>query len=375
MRRRTVLLLTGLVVLAGAVAPAPARAANPIVTYELAGTPGDNGWFRGPVTVLWRVDFNGRPAIGTRGCEPAVTLTADTPGRTLTCTAQNVDGTTEATTRTIQIDKTPPTGAGVTPDRPPDRGGWYRAPVGLRWSGVDALSGIASCTSLTYAGPEGSATPTGTCRDGAGNTSAPVPYGLSYDATAPTLREVTATGGDTVATVRWRASPDATVTVARSPEGAGARATAVYSTAPGGSGRFEDTGLRNGVRYDYKVTATDAAGNTTSARAAARTVTWLRGPRPDARVARPPLLRWQRVRGARYYNVQLFRGDRKVMSAWPTRAALRLHRSWRYGGRRQRLSPGVYTWFVWPGYGKRSERRYGRLLGTRRFAVVRRAAR
>jgi hypothetical protein len=74
-----------------------------------------------------------------------------------------------------------------------------------------------------------------------------------------------------------------------------------------------------------------------------------------------------------YYNVQLYRGTRKVLSIWPTRPRLRLHRRWRYGGMTRRLAPGVYRCFVWPGYGRRTARRYGSLIGTRRFVVVPRA--
>jgi hypothetical protein len=98
----------------------------------------------------------------------------------------------------------------------------------------------------------------------------------------------------------------------------------------------------------------------------------LLAPRGGARVTKPPLLRWRPVARARYYNVQVFRGGRKVLSAWPTRARLRLGARWKFAGRVQRLTPGVYRWFVWPGYGTPSARRYGQLLGQSTFIVVRR---
>jgi hypothetical protein len=144
----------------------------------------------------------------------------------------------------------------------------------------------------------------------------------------------------------------------------------VYS---GPAHRFEDTGLRNRVRYAYTVTATDAAGNVTTLTADARTGSRLRGPKPGARMVGAPVLRWRAVDRARYYNVQLFRGTRKVLSAWPAGPRLRLHRRWHYGGSTRRLAPGVYRWFVWPGYGRRAARHYGSLLGSRRFVVLPRA--
>ena len=44
----------------------------------------------------------------------------------------------------------------------------------------------------------------------------------------------------------------------------------------------------------------------------------LLAPPNGAVLTAPPLLRWSKVRGADYYNVQLLRDGRKVLSAWPT---------------------------------------------------------
>ncbi len=44
--------------------------------------------------------------------------------------------------------------------------------------------------------------------------------------------------------------------------------------------------------------------------------------------------------------------------------------SWLYRGKRQRLAPGHYTWYVWPGFGHLGARRYGRLLGKNQFVIV-----
>jgi hypothetical protein len=68
--------------------------------------------------------------------------------------------------------------------------------------------------------------------------------------------------------------------------------------------------------------------------------------------------------------VQLWRNGR-ILSAWPGNASLRLPKSWSYGGRRYRLQPGRYRWFVWPGFGPRAAKKYGRLIGSSTFVVVR----
>jgi hypothetical protein len=49
------------------------------------------------------------------------------------------------------------------------------------------------------------------------------------------------------------------------------------------------------------------------------------------------------------------------MTRWPRRTSFQL----------PKLRPGRYLWFVFPGFGERSERRYGRLLGRSGFRITR----
>jgi hypothetical protein len=103
----------------------------------------------------------------------------------------------------------------------------------------------------------------------------------------------------------------------------------------------------------------------------ARTAPSLRRPAAGARLTSPPLLAWTQVPKATYYNVQLYRDGRKILTAWPTGTSFRIQSSWTYAGRTYRLTPGSYRWYVWPGLGPRSANRYGKLLGARSFAVIR----
>ena len=93
-------------------------------------------------------------------------------------------------------------------------------------------------------------------------------------------------------------------------------------------------------------------------------------PLEGARLAQPPQLVWKTVPAATYYNVQLYRGGRKILSVWPTQSGFRLQHSWTFGGRAYVLAPGRYRWYVWPGLGARSANRYGKLIGTRTFVVT-----
>jgi hypothetical protein len=82
------------------------------------------------------------------------------------------------------------------------------------------------------------------------------------------------------------------------------------------------------------------------------------------------MLKWRGVRRARFYNVQLYRKGRKILSLWPSRTQLKLHRRWSFRGNRFRFTQGAYTWIVWPAYGSRKKPGYGSMLGQSTFRVV-----
>ncbi|HYZ18358.1 MAG TPA: Calx-beta domain-containing protein [Gaiellaceae bacterium] len=102
----------------------------------------------------------------------------------------------------------------------------------------------------------------------------------------------------------------------------------------------------------------------------ARTRAALYLPPAGARVTKPPLLAWRAVPRARFYNVQLFRKGRKILSVWPYRPRLRLKATWTYRGRTMSLRAGSYTWIVWPAFGRLEQPRYGGKLGASTFRIV-----
>jgi hypothetical protein len=323
-----------------------------------------NGWFRSNVTLNWKVEDPESIILDTIGCD-AKTLSTDTPGEIRTCWAKSDGGENQASVK-IRLDKTPPSVA-ASAERPPDANGWYNRPLTVSFSGTDATSGIAGCSSGGYTGPDNhGALIAGSCTDIAGNIAG-ASFSFKYDATPPSLFAVTAKRGNRSAELTWRKSTDTQVIeVVRAPGRNGEGETVVFR---GNATGYRDTGLVVGRKYEYRVAGIDAAANRTEHKIDFLATGALLSPAAAERVKSPPSLAWIRVKGASYYNVQLVRG-RKVLSAWPLRTNFRLRRTWTYKGRRYRLRPGVYRWYVWPGFGRISAARYGRLLGSSTFVVT-----
>ncbi len=349
---------------------ASASASPPSITYSIDGIVGTNGWYRGSshgdnVILHWSVSLT---ATSTN-CLGAVVIPGPTAGTTSTCWAENSDGRTTAVTRVIKIDATPPTGLTAHFSRPPDHHGWYNHPVGVRWKGTDALSGIASCSSSTYRGPDSpTATVTGGCTDRAGNPTVRSTH-IAYDATAPTLNHVTEESTAASDVLSWSStSPADLVRIRRKVRGHKARTTVFH----GGGTTFADDGIRPGEEYLYTVRSIDEAGNTSKAVtiAAPPKILTLQKTPYVVHAAPSPILRWGRVRGADYYNVQLFRGTRRIYSVWPTGHQVGLPPEWKWSNRTYRLAAGRYRWYVWAGLGPRKLAQY-RLVGSARFAVLR----
>jgi len=325
--------------------------------------PDGGGWYSHPVTVA----FAGTdPTSGIAGCTSATYSGPDSGSASVAGSCRDNAGNVGTTTTTIRYDATPPA-VTATPSRKADANGWYSHAVGVSFAGTDAGSGIGSCTApLSYSGPDtAQATVTGGCVDAAGNRgTASVTF--RYDTTAPKLANVAVAVASRSATLTWREPADtASVTITRRPGRNGRRASVVYR---GRASRFTDTELQPGAAYRYELASRDAAGNAQAVAVAAR-VPALYLPAPGARVHAGAVLAWAPVRGASYYNLQLFRGTHKILSVWPRRPRLRLPLAWTYGGAAQRLAPGRYRWFVWPGRGPLKAGRYGSLLGGSVFVV------
>jgi hypothetical protein len=349
-----------------------AAASTPTISYSIDGISGTNGWYRGSthgnnVIVHWSVSLD---ATSTN-CLAAVAVPGPSRGTTLSCWAQNSDGRATAVTRVLKIDATPPTGLTAHVSRRSDFHGWFTHPVKIRWTGTDATSGIAHCSTATYRGPDsGSGIANGGCLDQAGNSGL-LPVHLSYDATPPVLRKVTEESTDAGQTLHWISSSTSDrIVIHRAIRGRKARTTVFKGIAPAGA--FTDTKIRPGIQYVYSLRSFDEANNASKVRSLAgllQILTLKKTPYVPLAAANPTL-RWGPVRGADYYNVQLFRGSKRIYSAWPKMHQLGLPASWKWSGRVYRPTTGRYRWYVWAGFGPRRLARY-RSVGSARFVIPR----
>lgn len=120
--------------------PEPVDATPPVVTAAVTpATPdGATGWYRGSPTVSFSVTDTESEIISKTGCE-TVTISTDTAGRTLDCSAASAGGSSAASL-SIKRDATAPQ---ITPIDVADAT-WRNSPLSEQFSASDAMSGLAN---------------------------------------------------------------------------------------------------------------------------------------------------------------------------------------------------------------------------------------
>jgi hypothetical protein len=224
-----------------------------------------------------------------------------------------------------------------------------------------------------------------------GTTPAPLPQPPGR--TPPDdVKDLKAKAGSGQVTLSWTKPTAADfdhVTITRTLSD-GDASTLVYT---GNATSYVDKSVQNGIEYRYTVVSFNKSGN----RSAGAVVValpkqpLLLTPRDGARVRRAKTktlrLSWARMEGADYYNAQLYfapqgvkalssigpakrQAEVKVLSVWPKKRFFVLKKTWKFSGVRYKLKPGLYRWYIWPGYGSRKEVNYGPLMGSSTFVVV-----
>jgi hypothetical protein len=167
----------------------PPDSTPPVITPNVSGTLGNNGWYVSNVTVSWTVSDPESTITSQSGCG-TTSITTDTAGQTLTCTATSAGGTSSHSV-TIKRDATKPTAsASATANGGAYTSGtWTNKTVTVSFTGTDNMSGIAGCTAAAVLSSDGAnQSALGTCTDNAGNVSNSVTFtGINIDKTPPTL--------------------------------------------------------------------------------------------------------------------------------------------------------------------------------------------
>jgi uncharacterized protein YegL len=255
----------------------------PVITHNVTGTTGSNGWYTSDVGVSFTTEDPETGVASSTGCA-AASITADTAGQPVACSATNGAGATSTDTVTIKRDATAPTltvAGPITAEATSGAGALvtYAAP-----GAADATSGLAGsascapasgslfaigtttvvCGAVDNAGNAASASFTVTVRD----TAPPVIGGVSASTSSlwPANHKMSAVTIAASATDSVSAAVcSITSAVSSEPDnglGDGDTANDVIITGPLSVNlRAERSGNGPGRTYTITVTCTDAAGN------------------------------------------------------------------------------------------------------------------
>jgi hypothetical protein len=227
----------------------------PVITPTVAGRLGLNGWYVSNVTVTWSAIDPESGIASSTGCG-STSVTTDTAGQALTCSATNGAGLFNSNTVTIKRDATPPT---IVGSRIPasNSAGWNNTNVTVSFTCTDSLSGVApgyptGGTALAANTTPAGVTVSGLCADLAGNSSGSNVRPIKIDKTPPTI---TVTAPASGATYLLNASVASNFSCSDALSGI---STCVGPAANGTNFSTNTIGTHN-----FTVTATDVAGNQT----------------------------------------------------------------------------------------------------------------
>ncbi|MEZ4664066.1 MAG: glycine-rich protein [Caldilineaceae bacterium] len=227
----------------------PPDTTAPVITPNVVGALGNNGWYVSDVSLSWSVVDAESTISSQSGCETQ-NVTSDTDGVTFTCTASSSGGSSSESV-TIKRDATAPT-ISAAASSAPNGNGWYNSDITVYFTCNDNLSGVVSCPTAETLSSEGTAVASTaqTITDAAGNSSAASNIvTVQIDKTAPV---VTVTGVSDGANYTLGSVPTAACSTSDGVSGVATQATISLSGGnPDGSGSF--TATCSG--------ATDNAGN------------------------------------------------------------------------------------------------------------------
>lgn len=179
-------------------------------------------------------------------CLPASGSTFPLGSTTVNCSSSDAAGNAGSSSFNVLVQDTTKPSIAYAGQSPAANGaGWNNGSVTLAWNCTDAVSGTWS-VSQTLSGEGANQSATGTCTDGAGNSSSDTQGGVNIDLTSPT---VTYTGGGT-----YTVDQNVSITCSSSDALSGVAS----DTCAGVSAPAWSLGLGT---HPLSATATDMAGN------------------------------------------------------------------------------------------------------------------
>jgi len=146
-----------------------------------------NGWYNHALTFT---NLGTDATSGIASCTtPAAYSGPDSGSASVSASCKDNAGNTGNGSFSFMYDATPPTSVGGAPNRVPDHNGWFNHTVDVVFTGNDVTSGIDSCSTVNYTGPDtATASVMGSCTDKAGNSSTPqvASSSFKFDSTPPT---------------------------------------------------------------------------------------------------------------------------------------------------------------------------------------------
>ena len=229
----------------------------PVIVPTITGILGLNGWYVGNLTVGWNATDPESGIASSNGCG-STSITTDTAGLTLTCSATDGAGLSTSNTVTVKRDATPPVISGSRSPAP-SAAGWNKTSVTVSFTCVDGLSGVApgyptGGTTLAANTPVTGTTASGVCVDVAGNSSSTSVGPVKIDETPPSVSIAAPVNGGTYL---LNAAVASNFTCSDTLSGIASCAGAVASGTNFNTSRIGT--------HTFTVTATDVAGNQTQA--------------------------------------------------------------------------------------------------------------
>ncbi len=223
-------------------------AVAPTVTHTMSPLANETGWHREPVTVSFECADEDS---GVASCPAPITITEEGAGQLLAVQAVDTAGNARIHEALVNLDRTDPTIKALIGSVPNEEG-WYNTAVPVSFECTDELSGVAECPQPILLTPKSPGPVTAKVTDLAGNTAQVTVGPLDIDNTAP---QVLITGVTHGARYEIGAVP---VPACQAEDAGSGLAGQCKVTVTGGN----DNGVGD---YTVKASATDLAGNTTTA--------------------------------------------------------------------------------------------------------------